>query len=110
MKRSIYLIFSFILISISSCEIENSTSTTKDAILLWQGEYNQNGCGFVFIIDKVEYKPRNEVFIDNRFKIAGQINVTVEYILLNEIIQFKCGGNPNLEERESLDVLSVREK
>jgi len=110
MQKIIYLIMSFLLFSISSCEIENSTSVTKDAILIWQGEYNQNGCGFILIIDKVEYKPRNEVFIDNRFKISGQINVTVEYILLNEIIQYRCGGNPNLEERESLDVLSVREK
>ena len=110
MRNIIYLIMSFLLILLSSCEIENSTSVTKDAILIWQGEYNQNGCGFIFIIDKVEYKPRNEVFIDNRFKISGQINVTVEYILLNEIIQYRCGGNPNLEDRESLDVLSVREK
>jgi hypothetical protein len=110
MKRIIFLIMAFLLISISSCEIENGTVETRDAILIWQGEYNQNGCGFILIMDKVEYKPRNEVFIDSRFKIAGQISVTVEYIILNEIIQYRCGGNPQVEERESIDVLSVREK
>lgn len=110
MKRIAYYLVFFMLVGISSCEIENNTSTTRDAILMWQGEYNQNGCGFIFIIDNVEYKPRNEIFIDNRFKISGKINVTVEYILLNEIIQYRCGGNPQVEERESIDVLSVREK
>lgn len=110
MKQIAYCLIISLLVAISSCEIENNTSTTKDAILMWQGEYNQNGCGFIFIIDNVEYKPRNEIFIDNRFKISGQINVTVEYILLNEIIQYHCGGNPQIEERESIDVLSVREK
>ena len=95
---------------VTSCEIENNTSTTKEAILIWQGEYNQNGCGFLFIIDGIEYKPRNEVYIDNRFKVSGQLKVNVEFILLNEIIQYKCGGNPQAEERESIDVLSVREK
>lgn len=110
MKRIIYLILMFFIVAISSCEIENSTSVTKTAILIWQGEYNQNGCGFILIIDKVEYKPRNEIFIDKRFKVAGQLNVTVEYILLNEIIQFRCGGNPQTEERESIDVLSVRDE
>lgn len=110
MNRIAFSIIAFMLFAITSCEIDNSTSTTNDAVLIWQGEYNQNGCGFIFIIDKAEYKPRNEVFIDNRFKIAGQINVTVEYILLNEIIQYRCGGNPQVEERESIDILSVREK
>jgi len=110
MNRIALLILVFIMVGITSCEIDNNTSTTNDAILIWQGEYNQNGCGFIFIIDKVEYKPRNEVYIDNRFKTSGQINVTVEYIQLNEIIQYHCGGNPQVEERESIDVLSVREK
>jgi hypothetical protein len=110
MKRIAFIIAVFMLVVIASCEIDNNTSTTKDAILMWQGEYSQNGCGFILIIDKVEYKPRNEIFIDNRFKISGQINVTVEYVLLNEIIQYHCGGNPQVEERESIDVLSVREK
>lgn len=110
MNRIAFLIIVFLLGSISSCEIENTSSTTNDAILIWQGEYNQNGCGFILIIDKVEYKPRNEDFIDSRFKASGQINVTVEYILLNEIIQYQCGGNPQVEERESIDILLVREK
>jgi hypothetical protein len=109
MNRIAFLIIAFMVFSISSCEIENTSSTTNDAILIWQGEYNQNGCGFILIIDKVEYKPRNEEFIDSRFKVAGQIDVTVEYILLNEIIQYRCGGNPQIEERESIDILSVRE-
>ncbi len=110
MNRIAFLLIFFILVAVTSCEIDNNTSTTSDGVLIWQGEYNQNGCGFILIIDKVEYKPRNEIYIDNRYKTAGQINVTVEYILLNEIIQYRCGGNPQVEERESIDVLSVREK
>lgn len=110
MKQILFLTSAFFLFSITSCEVENSTSVTKDGILYWQGEYNQNGCGFFLIIDNVEYKPRNEVFIDSRYKITGRINVTVEFILLNEIIEYRCGGNPNIEERESIDILSVREK
>ena len=110
MKRTGFFLMAFMLLLVMSCEIENNTATTNDAVLIWQGEYNQNGCGFILIIDKVEYKPRNEIFIDNRYKTSGQINVTVEYILLNEIIQYRCGGNPQVEERESIDILSVRDK
>ena len=110
MKRLFFNIIPALLLIFVACEIENTSSVISDAVLIWQGEYEENGCGFTVIIEDIEYKPRNEEFINERFKNSGQTNVTVEYILLNEIIQYYCGGNPNLEERESIDVLTMIER
>ena len=65
---------------------------TKEAQLVWSGEYMVDGCGFKLIIDGRDYKPEDEEAIDASFKTEeGTIPVKVTYTETGETIDRRCG-------------------
>ncbi len=79
---------------------------TSEATLIWTGDYEVDGCGFIIVIDQVEYKPINEDFIAEELK-DGETEVTLTYIHLTDQIEKFCGDKPDPFIFEAIRVLSV---
>jgi len=78
-----------------SCNEAAEEVYTKEAILKWQGYYAADGCGFFVEIDNKEYKPENENFIGDEFKISGDISVIIKFKYSEEKITYWCDGQVN---------------
>lgn len=89
-KKKLLLFLSIILIFGFEDKKENAI-LEADALLRWTGEFAVDGCGFFLVIEDHEYKPEDEVSIDDSFKINGGLDVVIKYELLNETIEYSCG-------------------
>ena len=104
------VLLAFCISLICSCGDDDDSTKHRKAILVWQGEYYDNGGGFVVIIDSKEYKPSNEEVIAEKFKRNGMIKVDLELIFTHQMVEFNCGMNSPVEELEGIDIVSVKEK
>jgi len=97
------LISLFIFISCNETEKE---VYTKEAILKWQGDYAVDGCGFFIEIDNEEYKPENEDFIGDEFKMSGNIPVIVKFKYTGEKVTYYCSRVSPLE-ADGIKLISI---
>lgn len=112
--KYIFYLFQVLLVFISlSCKDEGTGTTfgnenvqTKQAVLLWTGAYEVDGCGFFVLIEDKRYKPENENEINNEFKKNDSTNVRIKYELLNREIPYNCGVVPTLKV-EGIKVISI---
>lgn len=94
-----------------SCSKDDSKVLKNDAVLKWQGNYENDGCGFLFIINNQEYKAENEDVISDGFKTDDPAtNVTVEYELLDKKIEKSCYDSPTTFSFNGIKVISVKKK
>ncbi|MFT5750458.1 MAG: hypothetical protein ACI93S_001741 [Ancylomarina sp.] len=97
----------FILIT-SACEKGKDIDGVQvEAFLVWEGDYTENGCGFLLIIENMEYKPEREFLINEKYKTGEVIPVSVEYIALNKFVQLTCGQSG---ETELIEIISIEER
>ena len=109
--RSIkFILLLFVIISINSCSNEENQTQISDAILMWQGDYEFNGCGFLVTINNHEYKPENEEIIDIEYKISIPVHVEIEYIYLNQTKEYFCGENPQPYRSETIRIISIKKR
>ena len=64
---------------------------TKEALLIWSGDYAVDGCGFSLEFDNKKYKPENEDIIPSDFKNNSQIKVKIRFKYLHKEIEYYCG-------------------
>jgi hypothetical protein len=107
LKHLIIVFEVFLFCFLIACDGIETETFNKEAILFWQGEYDDNGCGFIFLIDGQEFKPNNEIYIDEQYKIYSEMKVNIEFYLMYEIIQYKCGSNSQIEEREGIEIIKI---
>ena len=95
-NNMIKLITFLALLLILGCEDKKEDKILEaDALLRWDGDYSYDGCGFFIVISENEYKPEDEVVIDDSFKVYGGVDVFIKYELLNETIEYYCGMMPS---------------
>ena len=82
--------------------------TGQDAILLWRGEYEADGCGIFLYINGKTYKPNNENEIGEEFKENSALNVTIDYKLPNKDIEYHCGDAPEPQKEKSIEIISIK--
>ena len=105
---SYLLVFIFLTLFSSSCEKEKDLDGAQvDAFLVWEGDYTENGCGFLLIIENQEYKPEREFLINEKYKTGEIIPVSVEYIGLNRFVQLDCSQSAELE---LIEIISIEER
>jgi len=104
---SLVIITCFILLT-SACEKGKDLEGVQvDAFLVWEGDYSENGCGFLLIIDNLEYKPESEFLINEKYKTGEIIPVSVEYIGLNRFVQLDCSQSAEVE---LIEIISIEER
>jgi hypothetical protein len=79
----------------------------KEAILIWQGEYDVDGCGFFVEIENKRYKPQNESFIGDEFKTDTTF-VLIGFIYLDREIEYWCGDLPFVSKKDGIKVFSIK--
>ncbi|WP_161888338.1 hypothetical protein [Pontibacter russatus] len=80
---------------------------TATATLLWTGEVAADGCGFEVLIDGKKYLPENEDAIDAAYKQQDSTQVQLEYVLLPEPIDRRCGMLPQPRVMEAIRIVSI---
>ena len=108
-------IFILIILEIFSCSKDDSPLFSNnilenDAVLRWTGDYAVDGCGFFIIINGHEYKPENESIIDDSFKMNHDIEVKIEYKILDKKIESWCGDLPNPTLTDGIIIITIEKK
>ncbi len=95
---------------LAELSLKNDTLITI-AQLNWEGEYECDGCGFIFEIDEKKYKAINEEFIDEEYKVIGDSTpVWLKYINLNKKQSYYCGDLPYSLEYSVIEILSIERR
>ena len=119
MKKVNYLTLALLFVISVSCREEDtanrenaSQSVTSDALLSWEGEYEVDGCGFFITVDDKTYKPENEEFINDSFKVSSLAGteVTITYQQLDTAIEKYCGDLPTPTTTPGIKLLSLERK
>ena len=79
----------------------------KEALLRWQGDYAADGCGFFLEIDDKDYKPDNENFIGDEYKIFDTTNVIAEFKYTENKVIYYCGF-AGRQETEGINIISIK--
>lgn len=108
MKYLKTLFFIVILVSFfTACEEGNDVIVEPNAILIWTGEYDVDGCGFFIEIDSIKYKPENESILPPEYKTAEPLSVTIQYIDLLYDIEYSCGDLPEVQKSKAIKLTSL---
>ena len=112
MVKHLKIIFILILLTNLSC-LKNDSPTSSNkifknkAVLKWMGDYAVDGCGFFVIINGHKYKPENESAIDDSFKTDHDIDILIEYKILNKKIDIWCSYLPEVTSIDGIEVISI---
>ena len=112
-----YLKFIFILIisvnlycSKDDSPVSSSNIIKDNGILSWTGDYAVDGCGFFITISNHKYKPENEWIIDASYKKSYDINVLIEYEILNRQMASSCGDLPYATLTDGIKIISIEKE
>ncbi|MBC8345402.1 MAG: hypothetical protein ISR82_01815 [Candidatus Marinimicrobia bacterium] len=98
------------IIFISCANEDSSTLKTAEAILIWEGAYEVDGCGFIIEMRGKTYKPKDESKIGAEFMENHKTTVIIEYFLPNEILEYLCGDAPYYQKKEALEIISINKR
>ncbi|SIQ86616.1 hypothetical protein [Pontibacter lucknowensis] len=98
------------LLLISCQHTPNTEADTKEAMLIWSGEYMVDGCGFEVLINGNRYKPENERDIDEAFKVEGETPVLIEFEKLGRQLDIRCGLSTQSRAMDAIRVISVKKR
>ena len=102
----IFLMFQS-LIFFQGCKDEDSGSVvTEEALLIWGGDYAADGCGYTLEMNDKIYKPENEDFISDEYKIHPPTSVVRAFEYLNRDIEYFCGMRPT--KNEGIKIISIK--
>lgn len=114
MKNLIFFTLISIGIFSSSCDesisCPNMEEHHPDAILRWTGDYALDGCGYIIVMDQVEYKPLNENVIDPGYKLDYDVKVAVTYEIPHDEKEIACGMTKEPVYREGIQIISLEKK
>jgi len=110
MKKIYFVSLIFITCMVLSCDKDNSDILKDNGVLSWTGDYAVDGCGFFITIDNNKYKPENESIIDDSYKTVDDINVLVEYEILNKKVESYCGDIPNATLTDGIKIIWIQKK
>jgi len=102
-----FLTFFFLLFA---CEDKDDAQELSEAILIWDGEYASDGCGFSVELNGKTYKPFNESNIGAEFKENHKTTVIIEYSLPNKMLEYLCGDAPSYQKKDAIDIISIKKK
>jgi hypothetical protein len=108
MKISNYVFVLFILF-IYGCQSSSEPTdqtVTKVAMLIWEGDYAVDGCGFFIEFDDKRYKPSNEEIISDDYKIYNQTAVTIEFSFLHKDVEYSCGFQ-GIKKEEGIKIIEL---
>lgn len=108
MKSNLWIIL--IAVLNINCEDKFPQAEIIDYIpvrVIWQGDYQIDGCGFFVKIDSVEYKPINESFFDSTFQTLNDTLVEMKYKDLRREITSQCGEGYPYQIR-GIEVIDIR--
>ena len=91
-----------------SCE-RNKDIPKEEALLIWQGDYESDGCGFFIEINGEEYKLANESIIEESYKVIGKTRVEIKYKFLGKI-RYCCGDAVIDYCGEGIEVIAIKKK
>lgn len=103
MKTLIYFVGLFSIFSVFSCNSEYFVSTSQ-ATLIYTGEPNLDGCGYIFTIEGTDCKAVNEEIIDTRFSTGQKFDVIIEHTDGGD--NFPCSSSLDYE---TMTLLSIKE-
>ncbi len=114
MKKIIFLTLTSISIFSFSCDdtllCPNMEEYHSNAILRWTGDYAIDGCGYIIIMDQVEYKPLNEDVIDPELKLDYDVKVKITYEIPHDEKEIACGMTKEPIYREGIQIISIKKK
>jgi len=108
-KAIIFLNLILITLTFLSCDKDNDI-IKDNGVLSWTGDYAVDGCGFFITISDHKYKPENESIIDDSYKKDYDINVLIEYQILNRQIESWCGDSPNATLTDGIKIISIEKE
>ena len=113
MKLCTLLIILVLLFPIWNCNDKTSEPEfaeiihTKEVFITWHGEYEVDGCGFIILINLVEYKASNEELIGDEFKTTEIMKALIEYEDLGNKSLYYCGDSQNPEEFNLIKLFTI---
>jgi hypothetical protein len=114
MKRAILLLAVALIcaanILLFSCGNDKGNILTSNAVIVWRGEYEVDGCGFFVEINNSEFKPINEDVIDDMYKSTGKTDVIIKYELCNQRVEKYCGDSPHPLLFDEIRIISIKKR
>ena len=111
----VFIVILVLLIILFGCTTDKTEvfstkgKITTTALVVWQGDYASDGCGFFVIINQKEYKPKNETVIGDEFKSSEPVEVEVTFRFLAEKVEYYCGF-AGIREMDGIEIISIRKK
>jgi len=109
MKNIIKISLAIFVFIFAACQEQSDTLYEENAILIWTGEYEVDGCGFFVEIDSVQYKPQSESVVSPHFKERNRVNVTIQYLDLQYDIEYYCDDLPEAQKVGAIRIISLDE-
>lgn len=91
MRKLLLLLGTLLIISCKEEPPEPETVDFRPVVVRWTGDYRVDGCGFFVEIDSVSYRPLNEDYFSDAFRMVSDTIVEMNYLNLNQEITSQCG-------------------
>ncbi|MBC8345400.1 MAG: hypothetical protein ISR82_01825 [Candidatus Marinimicrobia bacterium] len=104
---SSFLLFVFFLFA---CEDKDNAQDLTEAILIFEGDYAVDGCGFFIEMKGKTYKPKDESKIGVAFKNNRITAVLIDYVIPNEVLEYYCNMSPTSQTKEAIEIISIQKK
>ncbi len=101
----IILLFESLIFFQSCKEHDEDKVVSEEAILFWGGDHAVDGCWFTVEINGNVYKPENEDFISDEYKVHPPTTVIITFEYLNRDIEYFCGMLPT--KNKGIKIISI---
>ncbi|KAA3610768.1 MAG: hypothetical protein D8M58_21240 [Calditrichaeota bacterium] len=106
MKLKQYMLLLIFFLAHNCSNSVGNDVITKEGIVIWEGSYAVDGCGFSIEIEDKIYKPENEEIISVDFTISHRTQAIIRFEYLHKELEYSCGfSGPQL--REGIKLIAV---
>ena len=97
-KKSIVMLSCLLMLLAIACKKEPHPDLLQaDASILWEGDPEEGGCGWIFLIDGWLHRPIAGVHIAHKYRNPRKFQVTIEYSMVSEWQEYECGSGELLD-------------
>lgn len=105
--KKLWILFLIPVIFLTFCRKDGHRVKTSKGKVIWEGSYNDGGCGFYLTIQNVKYKPVNEDFLDSTYMTGEEIDVKVKYEILERQLIYMCGKYSDSIHTNAIEILEL---